>query len=349
VSAVRFRPWPSTESKSYGHQPGGRFHLLTLSLKHSPWKLFFEFLPRDLLLEDMASRFISKCAGAPCFRVPSTDLFELLVVAGNVIKTVMVNNDIYNHLGERWYTARDNPIALLRAEARARNPWIAGGIRHAFPSGEVKVLDIGCGGGFLSNYLAETGFTVSGLDIAAESLTIARRHDTTGRARYVRGDAYRLPYDDGAFHVACAMDFLEHVDEPGRALTEAARILRPHGLFFFSTFNRNFISWLFVIKGMEWFVKNTPPRLHELSHFIKPDVLRAMCEDSGMRVNELRGFVPRLNKAFWRLLVTGVAADDFNFQFVRNPITGYIGMAIKNTDNIQIDHLRRDESRYCSR
>jgi len=48
----------------------------------------------------------------------------------------MVNNDIYHQLGERWYTARDDPIALLRSEARARNPWIAGGIRRAFPSGE---------------------------------------------------------------------------------------------------------------------------------------------------------------------------------------------------------------------
>src|SRR5215475_15639135 len=275
------------------------------------------------------------------FRALSTGLLELHMAAGDITKTGRVNNDIYDHLGERWYTARDDPIALLRAEARARNPWIAGSIRHAFPSGEVKVLDIGCGGGFLSNYLAEAGFTVSGLDIAAESLTIARRHDMTGRARYVRGDAYRLPYDDGAFHVACAMDFLEHVDEPGRALTEAARILRPHGLFFFSTFNRNFNSWLFVIKGMEWFVKNTPPRLHELSHFIKPDELRAICEDSGMRVNELRGFVPRLNKAFWRLLVTGVVADDFTFQFGRNTLTGYIGIAVKSEESATLRPVRQ--------
>jgi 2-polyprenyl-6-hydroxyphenyl methylase / 3-demethylubiquinone-9 3-methyltransferase len=252
------------------------------------------------------------------------------MAAGDITKTGRVNNDIYDHLGERWYTARDDPIALLRAEARARNPWIAGAIRRAFPSGEVKVLDIGCGGGFLSNYLAEAGFTVIGLDAAAESLMIAQRHDATGRACYHLGDAYRLPYADGAFHAACAMDFLEHVDEPGRALAEAARILQPSGLFFFATFNRNFISWLFGIKGVEWFVKNTPPRLHELSHFIKPAELRAMCEESGLRVNELHGFAPRFNRAFWRLLVTGVVADDFTFQFARNTITGYIGIAEKS-------------------
>jgi 2-polyprenyl-6-hydroxyphenyl methylase/3-demethylubiquinone-9 3-methyltransferase len=143
------------------------------------------------------------------------------------------------------------------------------------------------------------------------------------------GDAYHLPYGDGALQAACAMDFLEHVDEPGRVLAEAARILQPGGLFFFATFNRNFISWLFGIKGVEWFVKNTPPRLHELSHFIKPSELRAMCEENGLRIKELRGFAPQINRAFWRLLVTGVVADDFAFQFVRHTLTGYIGMAVK--------------------
>jgi 2-polyprenyl-6-hydroxyphenyl methylase / 3-demethylubiquinone-9 3-methyltransferase len=218
----------------------------------------------------------------------------------------------------------------LRAESRARNPWIASNIRQALPSSEVKVLDIGCGGGFLSNYLAKVGFNVIGLDASAESLMIAQRYDATGRACYIMGDAYHLPYDNGAFQAACALDFLEHVDKPQRVVAEAARILQPGGLFFFATFNRNFISWLFGIKGVEWFVRNAPPRLHELSHFIKPAELRTMCEEGGLRVNELRGFLPRFNWAFWRLLMTGVVTDDFTFQFGRHTLTGYIGMAVKS-------------------
>jgi 2-polyprenyl-6-hydroxyphenyl methylase/3-demethylubiquinone-9 3-methyltransferase len=282
--------------------------------------------------EDNQFRVRAYRRAAETLKNPERPVDRLIKAAGGVIKTGRVNNDIYDQLGERWYTAQDDPVALLRAESRVRNPWVAGGIRQAFPSGEVKVLDIGCGGGFLSNHLAEAGFTVTGLDVAAESLTIARRHDTTGRACYVRGDAYRLPYADGEFQAACAMDVLEHVDEPNRTLAEAARILQPRGLFFFATFNRNFISWLIAIKGVEWFVKNTPPRLHELSHFIKPAELRTMCEESGLQINELRGFVPRLNKAFWRLLVAGVVEDDFTFQFGRNPLTGYIGIAVKNSE-----------------
>src|SRR5262245_26361248 len=136
------------------------------------------------------------------------------MVSGHITKTGQVNNAIYRQLGDRWYTAQDDPIALLRAESRARNPWIAGYIRRAFPSVRVKVLDIGCGGGFLSNYLADAGFNVTGLDASAESLMVARRYDPTGSAYYVAGDAYHLPYDSGEFQAACAMDFLEHVDEP---------------------------------------------------------------------------------------------------------------------------------------
>ncbi len=246
-----------------------------------------------------------------------------------IVKSGQVNNEIYHQLGEQWYTARDNPVALLRAEARARNPWITGMIHRAFPAGEVKVLDIGCGGGFLSNYLAREGLIVTGLDAAAESLAVARRYDVTGSVNYELGDAYRLPYQAGTFQTACALDFLEHVDEPRRVIDEAARVLQPGGLFFFSTFNRNLISWLFGIKGVEWFVKNTPPRMHQLSYFIKPAELRAMCQRSGLHVSELHGLVPRLNRAFWRMLVRGEVGDDFAFRFSRNTLTDYIGLAVK--------------------
>ena len=250
-------------------------------------------------------------------------------MVGSNAKTEQVNNAIYHQLGERWYTAQDDPVALLRAESRARNPWVAALIRQAFPTGEVKVLDVGCGGGFLSNFLVSSGFTVNGMDASAESLLIAKRYDRTSRARYVMGDAYHLPYDGGEFHVACAMDFLEHVDDPLNVLTEATRVLQPGGLFFFATFNRNFISWLVGIKGVEWFVKNTPPRLHELSYFIKPAELRAMCEVNGLSVQEVHGFTPQFNRAFWRMLRTGIVTDDFTFQFGRSALTGYIGVAKK--------------------
>ena len=241
-----------------------------------------------------------------------------------------VNNRFYDQLGNRWYTAQDDPVALLRAESRARNPWMASEIRRAFPCGHTRVLDVGCGAGFLSNELARQGFAVTGLDASQQSLSVAARYDTTGRAKYETGRADRLPYPDRSFEVACAMDFLEHVEDPSLVVAECARVLVPRGLFFFHTFNRNWLSWLIIIKGVEWFVKNTPPNLHSLRYFVKPSELRAMCLRSGLTPVMLTGFVPKVNQgAFLRMLLTGRVDDRFTFRFTRSTMTGYTGFAVK--------------------
>lgn len=248
---------------------------------------------------------------------------------GNKLTSLTINNDIYNQLGERWYKAKDDPVALLRAESRTRNPWILNKIQNTFNSNNIKLLDIGCGAGFLSNYLDLAGLNVTGLDASMESLLIAQRYNSPKRVSYILGDAYSLPYEDGSFQVASAMDFLEHVENPESVISEAARILQPKGLFFFSTFNRNFISNLIVIKGVEHFVKNTPPRLHEISYFIKPSELRSMCEKNNLKIVEMHGFVPQINLPFLKMLLTGSINDDFSFRFVRSMLTGYIGIASK--------------------
>ena len=241
-----------------------------------------------------------------------------------------VNNDIYHELGERWYHAKDDPVALLRAEARARNPWVSAEIQKAFPT--ASVLDIGCGAGFLANELARQGMVVTGFDASDESLEIARRYDVTGRVRYQSGDANHLPFADESFEVACALDFLEHVEDPSHIVAEAARVLKPGGLFFFHTFNRNWIAWLFGIKGVEWFVKNTPRNLHSYRYFIKPSELTAMCEQSGLKVATMRGLDPVIaQRAFWKMVATGTVDDDFQFKFTNSKWIGYTGIAQKKT------------------
>ncbi len=252
---------------------------------------------------------------------------------GSARKDPPVNNAVYDVLAERWYEAKDDPVALLRAESACRRPWIEGEIKSRFASETVRVLDVGCGGGFLSNALALTGHQVTGVDASETSLAVAARHDSTRTVRYVLADARRLPFPDASFDVVCAMDFLEHIDEPAAAIAEAARVLAPGGVFFFHTFNRNWLAWLIVIKGVEWFVDNVPRDLHVLRLFLKPDEVRAMCGASELTVSEIHGFEPTIwSWAFFRMLRTGRVPDDFTFRFTRSTRIAYTGLATKGLE-----------------
>jgi 2-polyprenyl-6-hydroxyphenyl methylase / 3-demethylubiquinone-9 3-methyltransferase len=246
------------------------------------------------------------------------------------VSAAEIDNSLYDALGERWYNASDDPVALLRAESRLRNPWVIEQIETTFGRTGVSVLDIGCGGGFLANALAKAGHDVVGVDLSEQSLEVARRYDASGRARYLSMDAHALAFPDAAFRVVCAMDFLEHTDRPADVVREAARVLAPGGLFFFHTFNRNPLSYLIAIKGVEWFVRNTPPRMPVYPLFIKPRELFTMLDASGLELSACLGVRPRVvSRAFAKLLVTGHVADDFAFAFTRSCAIGYSGVAMR--------------------
>jgi 2-polyprenyl-6-hydroxyphenyl methylase / 3-demethylubiquinone-9 3-methyltransferase len=238
-----------------------------------------------------------------------------------------VNNEIYAALGDLWYTAEDAPVALLRAESKLLGPWVAAEMTTKLGERRCRILDVGCGAGFLSNRLGALGHDVTGLDVSDDALAVAARHDPGHTVRYQKGDALKLPFEDASFDVVCAMDFLEHLESPEHAIAEAARVLRPSGLFLFHTFNRNFLAWLVIIKGVEWFVRNTPPRLHVLRLFLKPTELARMCLAHGLGTVELRGMRPRLGWPFWRMLLTGTVSAPFAFKFTRSTRLGFSGCA----------------------
>ncbi|HET9625609.1 MAG TPA: methyltransferase domain-containing protein [Kofleriaceae bacterium] len=234
----------------------------------------------------------------------------------------------YADLGARWYAADDTPIALVRAEARARTPWIGDEIIRTLGPGPHRVLDLGCGAGFLANYLAGRGHRVTAIDASPESLRVARAHDDTATVRYELGDpCAKLPFADGSFDVVCAMDLLARVDDPERLIAEAGRVLAPGGMFVFHTFNRTWQAELIVVKGVPLFVRNAPRAVHVHRMFVTPDEVRDMCAAHRFEPPVLRGSRPRLGWPLWRMLLTGRVGDDFTFLSCPSTKLGYTGVA----------------------
>lgn len=256
-------------------------------------------------------------------------------------RNIPVNNAFYDDLGERWLHAQDDPVALLRAEGVAKQAWVLEQLRKrtggssGIPEGRgtpgsspLKILDVGCGAGFLARALRAEGHDVHALDESLPSLRVSQGEDAS--VRYARGDALKLPYRGGVFDAVTSMDFLEHVEDPAGAIREAARVLRPGGLFFFHTFNRNPLAWLIIIKSVEWFVRNTPEHMHVLRLFIKPRELAGFCRAAGMDPFAWTGVCPDfLRGAFWKMLATRAVPRDFRFVRTRSLALSYLGAAEK--------------------
>jgi len=246
-------------------------------------------------------------------------------------QTQKVNNAIYDTYGDRWYDADDDPVALLRAESKTKTPWIIERIqKHGLLNSGTKVLDVGCGAGFLSNELAKQGLQVTGVDLSEESLKVAAKHDHTKSVVYQSADAYHLPFADATFDVLTAMDFLEHVEHPDQVVKEFSRVLKPGGLFIFHTFNRNPLAHLIIIKLVEWLVKNTPKNLHVIHLFITPKELTKYCLDAKLVVQEMIGIKPVFSTIPIKNVFTGIVPKTLKFELTKSLLLSYMGYSIKD-------------------
>jgi 2-polyprenyl-6-hydroxyphenyl methylase / 3-demethylubiquinone-9 3-methyltransferase len=211
-----------------------------------------------------------------------------------------VDNELYNALGDIWWD-ETKPLNSLRT---AINPGRLGYLRQITAKlqlnpDSLRALDVGCGGGLMAEEVAKLGFRVTGIDPSSPSIETARGHATEAGLDidYLEGTGESLPFPDGSFDLVYCCDVLEHVADPGRCLSEAARVLKVGGVYFFDTINRTPISKLVMIKlFQEWKATRwMPPDLHDYRQFIKPGELLPMLASYGLRNQELIGLKPSAN------------------------------------------------------
>jgi 2-polyprenyl-6-hydroxyphenyl methylase/3-demethylubiquinone-9 3-methyltransferase len=162
---------------------------------------------------------------------------------------------------------------------------------HAGISGK-EVLDIGCGGGILSESMAQRGALVTGIDLSDKALGVARLHllESGNKVDYQKISAEELAAQaPGRFDLVTCMEMLEHVPNPASTISACAALVKPGGHVFFSTLNRNPKAYLFAVIGAEYVLRMLPRGTHEYEKFIKPSELSRWAKSVGLEPDELIG------------------------------------------------------------
>ena len=160
------------------------------------------------------------------------------------------------------------------------------------PLADQKILDVGCGGGILSEAMAQRGAHVTGIDMGEAPLAVARLHqlesgvDVTYRQITAEELAEEMP---GQFDVVTCLEMLEHVPDPASIIRACYTLVKPGGQVFFSTINRNPKAYLFAIIGAEYIMRMLPRGTHDFKKFIRPSELGAWSRAAGLQVQDIIG------------------------------------------------------------
>lgn len=164
---------------------------------------------------------------------------------------------------------------------------------HATLAGK-KVLDVGCGGGILSEAMAQRGANVTGIDMGEAPLNIARLHALESG---VSVDYKQIPVEQlaaqipGEFDVVTCLEMLEHVPDPASIIKACHTLVKPGGMVFFSTINRNPKAYAMAILGAEYLLRMLPAGTHDYDKFIKPSELTRWCRAAELQVIDMTGMV----------------------------------------------------------
>ncbi len=155
-----------------------------------------------------------------------------------------------------------------------------------------KVIDIGCGGGILTEAMARKGADVTGIDLSEKALKVADLHslESGAKVRYQLIAAEDIALQEsGQYDVVTCMEMLEHVPDPASIVRAAATLVKPGGQVFFSTLNRNPKAYVFAILGAEYLLRMLPKGTHDYAKFITPAELSQFAREAGLLVDGLKG------------------------------------------------------------
>ncbi len=212
----------------------------------------------------------------------------------------------FSDLAHRWWDP-ESEFRPLHQINPLRLEWING----IAPLQGKKVLDVGCGGGILTDAMARSGAHALGIDLATKSLKVAQLHALeaqTPNVQYREVAVETLVTEQAAsFDVVTCMEMLEHVPDPSSIVRACAQLVKPGGHVFFSTLNRNAKSFLFAIVGAEYVLNLLPRGTHEYAKFIRPSELARDCREAGLEWQNTRGMEYNpLTRRYWLSADTSV-------------------------------------------
>lgn len=204
----------------------------------------------------------------------------------------------FEDLASRWWdpTGEFKPLHKI-------NPLRTDYINLHSPVADLKVLDVGCGGGLVSEALASFGADVKGIDMGEAPLNVAKLHllESGLEVDYERITAEELAKQTPeTYDVITCLEMLEHVPKPASVIKACADMLKPDGTIYFSTINRNPKAWLLAVVGAEYVLNMLPKGTHEYDKFIKPSELQQYAFEAGIEFEDIIGlhFNP-LTQRYW--------------------------------------------------
>jgi 2-polyprenyl-6-hydroxyphenyl methylase/3-demethylubiquinone-9 3-methyltransferase len=223
----------------------------------------------------------------------------------------------FSELAHRWWDTESEFKPLHQI-----NPLRLAWIQTLAPLAGKKVVDIGCGGGILSDAMARQGAEVLGADLAVKSLKVAQLHALeagTQGVQYREISAEDLAQEQaGQYDVVTCMEMLEHVPNPASVVKACSALVKPGGWVFFSTLNRNPKSFLFAIVGAEYILNLLPKGTHEYARLIKPSELADWARIHGLDIQQMKGMT---YNPFTRHYALGTDTDVNYMMATQKPLT----------------------------